>query len=746
MNRTALQSLALLALLLGPGAYPQALAAKVDGNADSQRPRIGLVLGGGGARGSAHVGVIRALEELHVPVDYVVGTSMGALIGGLYATGMNADEMEAVLAKIDWDDIFDDQTPREDQPFRRKRDDDLALFGPKLGLGKDSSVLSTGLIAGQKLSFLFESLVKERTQVTDFDKLPVPFRAVAADVATGEQIVFDHGDLAFAMRASMSIPGVFRPVEWQDRILVDGGIVNNVPVSVAREMGADIVIAVNVGSGLVAKEDIRNILSVVDALVSVMIERNVALQLDSLGEADVLIQPPLGKEVTSYQFELYAKAIDIGYREAAARRDALAALAVSPQAYRAHMAARQAREMTAPVIEFVQIDNRSHFSDEVIASRLHVPLGEPLDVAALGKDIRGIYGLGYLGLVRHEVVRKNGRTGLVLHVEQDSRGTHLLEWGLDYFGDANFNGINLRLGYLNAGIDDFGSELRVLGQVGRDPGLLVDLYKYFSPAMNYFAQASLFAESFDLLSYNDDGQALSQVEVNQAGGRLGLGRELGHHASLSAGIRLFGGDAQTNIGVPKAVDYDFRGGEYYGRLSYDRMDDRYVPSRGSRVDLSYYRSSGALNADDRYQQGLFSYFSATTWGRHTVWAGARYDTTLSGSSPPYVRFRYGGFLNLSGFHDGQLTGQHAGLLAASYQYHMTQGGLVPGRIGFSVEYGNAAERASKVFDEGIFNGSIFAGFRTPIGPAYLGIGFAEGGKNQFFLRIGKPFDRTSFSR
>ena len=216
--------------------------------AEITRPKIGLVLGGGGARGAAHIGVIKKLEEFNIPVDYVAGTSMGSLVGAFYATGMNADELDRTANSLEWDDLFNDNVQRADRPFRRKRDDDLSLIGPKFGVGRNSFLLRRGAISGQKISFLFESLVHDRVQVDDFDDLPVPFRAVAADIAIGRVVVLDSGNLALAMRSSMSVPGVFDPVELNGHLLVDGGIVNNVPVDVVRAMGADRLIVVDVSS------------------------------------------------------------------------------------------------------------------------------------------------------------------------------------------------------------------------------------------------------------------------------------------------------------------------------------------------------------------------------------------------------------------------------------------------------------------------------------------------------------------
>ena len=291
------------------------------------RPKIGLVLGGGGARGAAHIGVIRKLKELNIPIDYVAGTSMGSLIAALYATGMNADELDRTIRSLEWGDLFNDDTRRADRPFRRKRDDDLALFGPKLGVGRDSSLLPRGAISGQKISFLFESLVRDRVQVDNFDDLPIPYRSVTADIATGRTVVLDHGNLALAMRASMSVPGVFDPVELSGHLLVDGGIVNNVPVDVVRAMGADRLIVVDVGSPLTPRDKLGNLVSVVVQMSSLLIRNNVEVQLATLTEGDLLIRPDIN--ITSADFDKAGEAIDTGYQAADELSQNLASFSVS---------------------------------------------------------------------------------------------------------------------------------------------------------------------------------------------------------------------------------------------------------------------------------------------------------------------------------------------------------------------------------------------------------------------------------
>jgi NTE family protein len=259
------------------------------------RQKIGLVLGGGGARGSAHVGVLKVIEELRIPIDYIAGNSMGAIVGGLYASGMTPDQIAHELKTIDWDDTFNDDPARPDRTFRRKRDDDFYLAKARLGMRDGEVQFPFGLIQGQKFDLHLSRLTLRSAKTHDFNKLPTPFRAVATDIETGQEVVLQSGNLARSIRASMAVPGGFDPVEIDGKLLVDGLVVNNVPVNIARDMGADIVIVVDVGSGLSKREDIKGVLSVVGQLTNILSQRNVDLQLATLKPNDIFIMPELGK-------------------------------------------------------------------------------------------------------------------------------------------------------------------------------------------------------------------------------------------------------------------------------------------------------------------------------------------------------------------------------------------------------------------------------------------------------------------
>ena len=353
---------------------PETLACRQK-DPGSTRPRVGLVLGGGGARGVAHISVIKELERLHVPIDCIAGTSMGSLVGGMYASGMPIGDIEKLILELDWADTLDDSVARPERSFRRKRDDDLSVLPARPGIGTGGVKLAAGLLAGQKVMLLFERVTAPVAHIHDFDKLPIPYRAVAADINTGRAVVLDSGNLPAAMRASMSIPGAFRPIEIDGQLLVDGGMVDQVPVDVARAMGADIVIAVDVGTPLGKLTDDSSMLAFANQVIGFLTVGNTNKSIESLAPRDVLIQPDLGDQVTTAGFDRAQLALRIGNDAMAdpALQAKLAALSHPEATDSATLAASAVRSNAVPVIRFVRFDNKSKYSDAMLLARLALP-------------------------------------------------------------------------------------------------------------------------------------------------------------------------------------------------------------------------------------------------------------------------------------------------------------------------------------------------------------------------------------
>src|SRR5580693_1870 len=366
-----------------PPSAPALSTAPVAQAADA-RPRICLVLSGGGARGMAHIGVLKVLEELKVPIDCIAGTSMGAVVGGLYASGMTAAQIETTMRSVDWQEAFRDAPPRRDLAFRRKQDDRNFLVRLPLGLKHGKILLPKGFIQGQKLQETLRQLTLPFSNSTDFDLLPTPFRAVATDLETGNAVVMGEGDLSIAMRASVSAPGVFAPVELNGRLLVDGGLAENLPINVARAMHADILIVSDVSFPLLPLAKLDSALSISNQMLAILVRKDSDRQRATLTPRDILIEPSLGS-ATSTDFTVPNNVIAGG---AAAARDAVAKLSaysVGDSAYREYLARRAAREPGLPAIQFVRVDEQSKRYEKTIMAEMQPLVGKPLDLKEVGR-------------------------------------------------------------------------------------------------------------------------------------------------------------------------------------------------------------------------------------------------------------------------------------------------------------------------------------------------------------------------
>ena len=712
----------------------------------TDRPTIGLVLGGGGARGYAHVGVVKKLEEMRIPYDYIAGTSMGSIAGGFLATGMKSDEIAEVVRVTDWDDMFKDNTSREDIPFRRKADDNLGLFGPKLGIGKDSSLLPKGVVSGQKVIFFFESVTSQRVNTSDFDLLPIPFRAIATDIVSGDMVVIADGELSMAMRSSMAVPAIFDPVRRGDYLLVDGGLVNNLPVDVAREMGADVIIAVDVGTKLMGKSEINNALAIVSQMSGLLTVHNTEIQIETLGENDILILPKLGDEITSADFKKLDEAIPIGYAAAEAVQNQLEKYSLSENQYRAWRQHINNCVEGPPQVHFVKLDNQSRFSDAVIRELVTIKPGETLDLEQLDKDLSQIYGLGFIRQARYSVIEEDGEQGIEITVHPDDRGEQYIETGLDLSFGTRGTVFNLRAGYLNTGLDDRGSEIRVMAQFGESPGIFADYYRPLDNGLKYAFQPSFSIFRRPLLIFDDKGHALAEIQLDEVGAAIAVGREFNRHAKISTGFTRYTGDMDITIGNPNLAPFEFDGAEAFVELDFDRLDDRYLPTRGFLASLKYTSSSRSLGADYHFNQLEAAFFASHTFGLHNLTWGGQYNTSLDANLSIYSWYTGGGFLNMSGFEPNSLVGPHYGMVLAGYRYQIGKSGFLPGYAGMTVEYGNATEERSEIFSDGLLNGSVYLAYSSPLGPIYFGVGWSEQRSAIYFLRMGSVFGPRSLGR
>jgi NTE family protein len=748
-------SVARLALLVAAACFVHVAPAQpsppsdIDGLAARPRPKVGLVLSGGGARGITHIGVLKVLEEMRIPVDYIAATSMGSIVGGLYASGMPPATMEQVVTKVEWRTLFSDSPPRRELSFRDKQIDTRFPLPIEIGF-RDGEIRGfQGALSGANLELFLHELTGDADGIRDFDRLPIPFRAVSTDMVTGQPFVFGDGPLYEAMRASMSIPGVFSPIELRGRILGDGGLVDNLPVDVTRTMGADVVIAVNIGTPLMSRDQLSSIVGLTGQMINILTEQNVRTQLASLRPDDVLISPDLGA-LSSVDFDENVAFIREG--EAAARHAApqLARLALSEIAYAAYKAARpRIADTPPPRIEFVRIEGAAFANPEVLAQRMNVALDQPLDIKAVDERISRLYGTGQYERIDYRLVDERNRSGLVLDVREKAMGPNYLRFGLaystDFQGESTFS---LLAGHRRVWVNSLGAEWMNEIELGRITRAATDFYQPFDVGATVFVSAHgslrnvpryVFADSQRVAEYS--------VQTNTAG--IDVGVPFGDSGEIRFGPTYTFYRGSPTVAVPgfQTTRQTDAGLRFLGR--WDNLDDAFFPNRGLKAELDVFYGERTQrlgsNPDEvskRLGRADFLANAGIAIAPDDFVNVAAHAGALSRDDPSLVNpFLLGGFLNLSGLRNGELAGSYLALGRVVYYHRVARIPFIGGSVfaGGSFEAGNAWQRRDAVSAGDVLTaGSVFLAADTFVGPFYFAYGRASGGASSFYLLLGRP--------
>lgn len=697
-------------------------------------------MSGGGARGASHIGVLKVLEELRVPIDIITGTSMGAIVGGMYAFGYSVEEIEKLLAETNWDAMFHDEPPRMSRSFRRKQDDYNFLIKQEAGIKDGKFIIPKGLLQGQQLMLRLKSLTLSAPK--DFDALPIRFRAVAADIENGEAVALGNGSLATAMFASMAIPGVFAPVESNGRLLVDGGVANNVPVQLARDLGADIVIVVDLSSEPQGRKGLSSPLSILNQILGFTLQRNTAEQLETLGHGDILIQPDLGS-YSSTDFWQASEMIDSGVLAANLKARELKKISVSQSVYANHLTAIRQRTKTPPNIDNIIINNQSPLSTDVLKSYLTIEPGDRLDISELEKSIQDLYGLNIFERVKYDLLQGEQQTELLVEAKEKEWGPHYLRFGLNMETDFEGSGVfNLATSHTMTPINRLGGEWRTELQIGHDQRLSTELYQPIDNRQRYYLRTSLGHYERHVGQF-ESGQQVADLEISNSTFLLAAGRQLGNWGQFEIGAYTGSGDSSPYIGDLTTPTQHDNSGAWTLTFTLDQLDSINLPRHGSLASISWYAGREELGADDEYDAFQVNGLWAGTWKKHTLmlWAGITGVTNTE--APADNAFSIGGIFNLSGYHKSELTGRYAGIMRLLYAKELGQSRSVlkvPVYLGASLEAGNVwNDRDDIRFDSLILAGSINLTIDSPIGPIYLAQGFAEGGRSMTYLFIGRTF-------
>ena len=729
-----------------PKALPKAEATSKVAAAPAKRPRVGLVLGGGGARGLAHVGVLEQLERLHVPIDCIAGTSAGALIGGIYASGMPLPEIRRRLEDADWDKLIAGSPDRRNLPYLRKKDDYQNLAAMTFGVDEDGLKVPRSVVGSQLIDRFLREMTRDIYRES-FNDLPIPFEAVATDLERGDMRVFKGGDLAIALRASMAVPGVFDVVSDNGRLLVDGMFVRNLPIENLKEKtpgscAADVVIVVDVGTPMLKPDEIRTFVDVAAQAMNIATGRNVLEQRKLLAPGDVLIEPDL----EGYSPASFTSVKDIIERGSAATlplEAQLATLAVDDSAYRAWLAgiATRASESQKPYDRLEVAQTRFVPPDRVEG----VITGKtpPATQEQLLERFDSLYDTGDFDSINYRLHDAGGQQVATVTPLERSVGPNYLRMGIDFKLDTYRTATISFLGnYQMTWLNRWGAQWRNDLRLGADSSLRSEIYQPIGHSPT-FVVGGVWWGSSSLPLFDAEGNRLFEIGVNRRGAEVGGGYGLGRYGEfrLTAFSEHVEGEVLTGgIGVSTNAATRLYGGR--AQLVIDQLDNPKWPRHGYFLRADY--AAGHIkDQDDLAQLVEVDGDLAGTFGTFTVRSTARVrgslDQRLSTVPIPY---QLGGFLQVSGMQTNELTGARTALGRVMAYKQISS--LLP-QLGSGVYVGGSLE-AGKVWNQ-IFTGtntkiipagSAYLGVDTLLGPLYLGAGWADynGGKWAGYLYLG----------
>ena len=646
-----------------------------------------------------------------------------------------------MVRQADWDDIFRDHPPRAEIASRRKADDYKTLFAPEFGVKDGGLALPKGVIVGVSIEAFFRRLTEQAIGIDNFQTLPIPYRAVATDIETGEAVVLERGSLSRAMRASMSVPGGMAPVEIDGRLLVDGGIANNLPIDLARKVCADVVIAVNISTPPLKRNEITSALTVTAQLINFHGKSNVDGQLKSLGSGDVLIEPDLG-DISAGSFERSADAIRIG--EEATRRlaDSLRRYSLPPDQYAA-LRERQVREPKGlGTVDEIRFEGLQRVNPETLRWLVESKRGEPLMEDTISADLRRIYGRGDFESIDYDIQQEPGGRALIFRPREKEWGPDYLRFGLglasDFHGDSIFN---LLVQYRKTWMNRLGGEWLTEAQIGQDTHLFTEFVQPVDERGRYFvAPYAWIGQTNRGVFIGED--RVAEYNVREARAGLDAGAVLGTWGEARLGAVWRRVQTQLDTGSPVFPDVKETTAGPRAALFVDQLDAAWFPRSGYRVIGTGYLADDSFGSDLDYKRLEGQAVAAKTWGPHTFNVAVAGGTDLDTNMPAYESFALGGPLRLSGYRINEFAGRRMEFGRLMYYNRAFPlpdilGSGVYG--GASVEVGRMSDRIDSLPGSGtIWSGSVFMAADTFAGPLYFGIGAGEGGRWSLYLLLGAP--------
>ena len=717
-----------------------AAASTADTAEATARPRVGLVLAGGGAKGGAHVGVLKVLEELHVPIDCIAGTSMGALIGGGYASGIPAAELEKFVIGIDWKSVVGSQGRRGLEPIEQKREGATYSNDFEFGITKDGVRTPGGFLNTSAIDDLLRSYVASARLQTDFDHLPIPYRAVATDMVSGTMVVLDQGDLATAMRASMAIPGAFAPVVMDNKILSDGGLVRNIPIDVARNLCADVVIVVNLVEPAADPRRLQTALQLFGRTMDVMIEANETLQLQTIRPGDVQIDVEMGT-ITTADFERVPETIPLGEAAARVKSGELERLAVPEEQYLAWRKTVTTSQEIAARLAGVRFEGLKRVNPEYLAQNARVKAGDVVDTAAISREAQRMSALQDFDSVGYRLDGERQSPTLTWLPREKNWGPNYLTLDLGIYGSAEGDVAFALYGrHVRTWVNSLGGEWRNEVQIG---GEVLGATSFFQPldaAHHFFFEPQL-RYSRSLEDLFRDGERVARYEFKDFAGLFDIGANVGRYAQARIGYLYDSRDVSVDIGstlMPETspVDAGMR-----ASAEYDSRDTGFNPTRGLAAALEYVKSDDSLGADRNWERAELGLGVAVPLRRDVLWVTAAGGSRLGSSLPPDRAFALGGPGSFPGLELGELRVGGYWTVGTSYLWKVKE--VLPIRnlalyAGARIVGGAIYDRIDTGRTGDIYGGSIFLTGRTQVGPLTVGLGATSTDSWSLWLSVGRP--------
>ena len=704
----------------------------------ASRPKVALVFEGGGALGFAHIGVIKWIEEHHIPVDYVAGTSMGGLVGGLYASGMSPEEISDFVGGINWTTVLSGQVPFPALSYRRK--EDKLAFPNRLEFGlKRGFSLPNGLNSGSAVGLLLDEKMLPYYDLKSFDDLPIPFRCVATDLTTGTEHVFKDGSLAQAMRSTMSIPGVFAPVAHGTQIYSDGAAVNNLPVDVARRMGADITIAIYLDTGTFDRSTLESLVGVAGRNLQILIAAN---ELKSMKDANILLKADVSK-FTSGDFEKSAEIIPMGVEVAQEHAAELEKYAVSDAEWQAYIRARNSRRRTAlPEPKFVDVYGMHGVQQTEVANEFTQYVNKPIDTQKIENTITDLQGTGLYSSISYNLIDQDNRTGLLVRPRLKDYGPPFLNVGVTLLSN-DANDIQLGMGGRATffGMAGPGSELRLNASVGQVAGISGELYKPLIAGRRYFVAPRLYYEH-TVSAFFSGSQQLAEYTQERNGFGVDLGYRFSANAELRAGEDYQWYGESLRIGTPIEQTFHITPFVSNVRFQYLGQDSAQLPTRGSEFRTQYNYLTQRPNSAAGFSQwnSTVAHFIPVRT-RGIIFGTGAGGTSFGAKDLGLAGFSLGGPLRLSAYHQGELLGSDYFLAQTGYLHRLWKLNPV---IGDSIYAGGFYE-IGKVWGAGPGTPSLpndFSGtfiIKTLFGPIYGGASIGDSDHRKWFFGLGRIF-------